>query len=89
MINDGFITWADFHKIFERDESLQSGLKKAPKLNYQVLHPGNNKQESKLAAAIFDETTIAAVKCYFPERLDIAGFLTIVNTWWQICNSKE
>ena len=45
-------------------------LKKAHKLTYSSLHPGNNKQNVKLALAIFDEATIAAVKSYFPDRKD-------------------
>ena len=84
-----FISWADFHKISEKDELLQSGLKKAPKLNYQVLHPGNNKQNFMLAMAIFHETTITAAKSYYPQRLDMSGFLAIINRWWTISNSKQ
>ena len=64
-------------------------MKKAYKITYQVLHPGNNKQSFNLAQAIFDETTIAAFKSYFPDRHDIYGFLYIINVWWQISNSKS
>ena len=37
---------------------------------------------------IFDETTTTVDKSY-PQRLDISDFLTTINTWWAISNSKE
>ena len=46
-------------------------------------------QNVSLAQAIFDESTIAAVKSYLPERHDMAGFLTVIQKWWIIANSKE
>ena len=74
------------HQIFEHDVKLQSNLKKAHKLSYQVLHPGNKKQSVPLALATFHETTTAAFKSYFPEREDASKFLKMINTWWLICN---
>ena len=68
----GYISWCDLHKIFEKDSKLKGNLKKAPKLTYEVLHPGNKKQSVPLALSIFDETTIAACRSYFPEREDMA-----------------
>ena len=65
---------------------LLSNLKKAHKLSYQVLHPGNKKQSVPLALAIFHETTTAAFESYFPEREDASKFLKMINTWWLICN---
>ena len=62
---------------------LQSNLKKAHKLSYQVLHPGNKKQSVPL------ETTTAAFESYFPEREDASKFLKMIYIWWLICNSKE
>ena len=85
----GYICWSNFHRIYEKDANLMAGLKKARKLTYQSLHPGNNKQDVNLALSIFDESTIAAVRSYFPERTDIAEFLTIIRTWWTIANSKQ
>ena len=38
---------------------------------------------------IFHETTITAAKSYYPQCLDMSGFLTIINTWWTISNSKQ
>ena len=55
----GYLAWSDLHQIFENDVKLQSNLKKAHKLSYQVLHPGNKKQSVPLALAIFHETTTA------------------------------
>ena len=84
-----YLAWSDLHQIFEHDVKLQSNLKKAHKLSYQVLHPGNKKQSVPLALAIFHETTTAAFESYFPEREDASKFLKMINTWWLICNSKE
>ena len=42
-----------------------------------------------LAIAVFHETTIAASKSYFPERPDIANFLELIWSWWNIANSKQ
>ena len=84
-----YITWSDLHTIYDKDERLASNLKKAHKLTYTALHPGNNKQNVPLALAIFDESTIAATKSYLPERHDIAGFLTLIQKWWTVANSKQ
>ena len=82
----GEIAWKSFHDVFERDASLHANLREAPKLTAKVLHPGNCKQNVPNALAIFDETTIAAVKSYFPEK---AGkFLTLLSKWWVLSNSK-
>ena len=67
---------------------LKGNLRKAPKLTYQALHPGNNKQNVPLALALFHDTTIAAAESYFPDRQDLARFLSLVNIWWNIANSK-
>lgn len=83
----GYINWKDLHDIYDKDKTLKSNFRKAPKLSYQALHPGNNKQNS-LAIAVFHETTIAAAKSYFPNRKDLVGFFTVINWWWNIANSK-
>ena len=59
----GVISWSDLHKIYKNDSKLKGNLGKVPKLSYQALHPGNNKQSVPLALSIFDETTIAATRC--------------------------
>ena len=70
----GYISWRDFKDVHEEDAKLKVNLCKAPKLTYEVLHPGHNKQNVNLALAIFHDTTIAAIKSYFPSRQDVAGF---------------
>ena len=78
-----------FYDVYEKDEVLQSNLRKAYKLTYQAVHPGNNKQDVSLALAIFDETTSTAIKSYFPERLDAANFLSCFHSLFVICNPKQ
>ena len=85
----GYIGWADLYNIYDKDKELKGNLRKAPKLSYQALHPGNNKQNVLLALALFHETTIAAAKSYYPNREDVSGFLNVIDTWWTICNSKQ
>ena len=85
----GFIQWKDLYDIYDKDKRLSANLNKAPKLSYQVLHPGNNKQSVPLALAIVHETTIAAARSYFPTRSDLSGLLDLINIWWTISNSKQ
>ena len=77
-----------FHKVREKDMECKANLRAAPKLEANVVHPGNCKQNVRLAKVIFDPSTIAAIKHYFPDITDSAGFLNLVNTWWVISNSK-
>jgi len=76
------------HDVYEVDTKNKANLRKANKLTLKALHPGNNKQNVGLALAIFDESTIAAVKSYFPNRKDTIGCLTLINCWWTVVNSK-
>lgn len=85
----GYISWHDIHNIHDKDQKMQANLRKAPKLSYQALHPGNNKQNVNLALGIFHETTIAACKSYYPAREDMANFLNLILTWWTISNSNR
>ena len=75
----GYISWSDLHNIYDKDEKLDGNLRKAPKLGYKSLHPGDNKQNVELALAIFHETTIAASRNYYPEREDISRFLDLIK----------
>ena len=84
----GEISWKLLNDVFYKDEFLQSNLRKANKLTYKVLHPGDSKQSFPLVLAIFDATTLAAIKSYFPDRVDTANFLKLINCWWMISNSK-
>ena len=85
---DGFISWRDLDDVFVKDSEQQANLRTAPKLTYTALHPGHNKQNVNVALSIFHETTIAAFKSYFPARIDIIGFLSLINQWWTVVNSK-
>ena len=69
--------------------ALPVNLRKARKLNYRGIHLGNNKQCIDLALAVFDETTIVAIRSYLPERKDMAGFLTLLLKWRTIVNLRE
>ena len=63
------------------DSKLPSNSRKNHKLNYREMHPGSNKQRVNLAQAVFDETTIAAIRCYLPARKDTSGFLIPMSKW--------
>ena len=87
-VKGGEISWSLLHKVREKDMECQANLRAAPKLSANVLHPGNCKQNVPVALAIFDPSTIAAIKHYFPDSVDSAEFLDLMNTWWTISNSK-
>ena len=88
IVPAGEMQWNLLHRVYEEDEKLLK-LRKAQKLTYRTLHPGNNKQSVQLALKIFHETTFTAVKSYFPEELPAAEFLKVINMWWIISNSKS
>ena len=85
----GYIGWADLYNIYDLDKDLKGNLRKAPKIYYQTLHPGNNKQNVPLALALFHDTTIVTTKNYYPNREDVSGFLNALHTWWTLVNSKQ
>ena len=85
----GYVSWSDLHDIYDKDEHSPANLRKAYKLTYKALHPGNNKQNVDLALAIFHETTIAACQSYLPQRKDMSSFLLLILQWWTIANSKK
>ena len=64
-------------------------MKAAPKITAKVLHPDNCKQDVPVALAIFDRSTSAAIKYYFPQKSDASEFLNLFNVWWTISNSKQ
>ena len=49
-----YVRWPDLHSIHSKDLDLTAHLKMAPKITYQVLHPGNKKQNVPIALAIFE-----------------------------------
>ena len=87
-IINGFISWKTFYDDYDKDSKLQANLRKAPKFTYGEIHPGNNKQSMPLALAIFDESTTAAIECYFPEKSDAAWILPALQKLFVIYNAK-
>ena len=88
-IPPGFVIWSHLHQVHTRDLTLNSHLKKAPKLSYSVLLPGNNKQSVPLALAVFEPTTTSAIRSYFPEEYTTIAFLEHIHAWWLVVNAKE
>ena len=88
-VESGEVDWHLLYNIYEKDESLEGNLKKAFKLSYNALHPGDNKQSLPLALGIFHASTSAAIRSYYPQREDAASFLNLIDTWWVIVNCKQ
>ena len=88
-VTAGNVHWSHLHQVHAKDLELNAHLRKAPKVGYKVLHPGNNKQSVPLALAIFEETTFTAIRSYLPEEHTTADFLQLIHFWWLIVNSKE
>ena len=88
-VPSGEITRKLLHDIYELDEKLQGNLRKAPKLTYRALHPGNNKENVNLVLSVFHPSTSAAIESYYPGRKDAAGFLKLIYIWWTLMNSKQ
>ena len=89
IVPAGEMSWNLLHRVYEEDDKLTCNLRKAHKLTYRTLHPGNNKQSVQLALNIFHETTFTAIKSYFPEELLASECLKLINMWWIISNSKS
>ena len=83
------ISWKLLHEVYDKGEKLAANMKKASKLSYKVMHPGDNKQSVPLALAIFDQSTSTAIENYCPNWLYASLFLNLVNIWWTINNSKQ
>ena len=78
---EGYISWRMFNEVHERGENFLANLRKPPKITYQVTHVST--------FAIFQESTTAATKSCFPNRLDAANFLTLFYQVFVLCNSKQ
>ena len=74
-IAPGPINWSIFYRVHEQYLAIECHVRKAPKISYQALHPGNNKQSVPLALSIFEPTTITAIRQYFPEDTTTSSFL--------------
>ena len=89
FVPEGTISWKLLHDIHDKDQLLiNTNLRKAPKVSYKTLHPGDNKQNVQLALNIFHESTSAAIASYFPENKSASAFLNLINIWWKISNAK-
>ena len=44
IVPAGEMSWNLLHRVYEEDEKLTCNLRKAHKLTYRTLYPGNNKQ---------------------------------------------
>ena len=88
-ITPGPIHWSIFHRVHEQDLANQFHVRKAPKISYQALHPGNYKQSVPLALSIFDPTTITAIRQYFPEDTTTSFFVNLIHNWWLVVNAEE
>ena len=84
-----YISWRDFHDLYEEDTKQKAFLQLTSKIIASALHPGNNKQKVALTLAIFHETTIAAFKLYKPARKDAVEFLTLLSSWRAMINSQQ
>ena len=87
-IEGGEVTWASLHNVYEKDLQCQASLRTAPKITARILHPGSRKQSVPVALAVFDPSTITAVRNYFPEDEDREGFRHQIYVWWTISNFK-
>ena len=89
FVPEGTISWKLLHDIHDKDQLLiNTNLRKAPKVSYKTLHPGDNKQNVQLALNVFHESTSAAIASYFPENKSASAFLNLINIWWKIVNAK-
>ena len=89
FVPEGNISWKLLHDVHDKDQLLiNTNLRKAPKVSYKTLHPGDNKQNVQLALNIFHESTSAAIASYFPENKSASAFLNLINIWWKIANAK-
>ena len=75
-VDGGEISWKVLHQVHDKDAECQANLRAAPKLTAEVLHPGNCKQNVAKALAIFDPSTIAAIRLYFPRARKQLTFST-------------
>ena len=78
---DGEVSWSLLHQVSKKEKKCEENKYPAPKLTAANLHPDISKQNAAKALAIFEPSTIAADRMYFPECKDAAGFLHLVHVW--------
>ena len=81
ILVDGKVSWSLLHQVYEKEKKCEEDKYPAPKLTDANLHPGISKQNVDKALAIFEPSTIAADRMYFPASKDAAGFLHLVHVW--------
>ena len=74
-------SWSLLHEVREKDMECQANVRAISMLQENVVHPENCKQNVRVALAILESPTIAAIKHYFSDTADSAEFLDLVNTW--------
>ena len=45
---NGYVAWRDLHDVYDKDTKDKGNLRKAPKLTFKALRPGNNKQNNAI-----------------------------------------
>ena len=86
-ISAGYVSWRMFY--LWHLSWMKNSKKTFAKLTYNGTHSGNNKQDVSLASAVFDETTPATIKIYYPNTLDTTKYLNNFHTFFVICNFKQ
>ena len=69
-----------FIRVYTQMKKCEENKYPSPKLTAANLHPGICKQNVAKALAIFEPSTIAVDRMYFPESRDAAGFLHQART---------
>ena len=75
----GEVHWSYLYTIDSLDNVQSAHLRQAPKINYSVLHPGNNTLSVPLALAIFEPTTTTALLHYIPHYTVTPSFLKLFH----------
>ena len=78
-----------FTKSTREIKSFKQISKKHRKLHTKYSTPVTTNKNVQLALNVFDETTTAAIRSYFPEREDAASFLSLFHKLFVVFNSKQ
>ena len=88
MLQASFVDLEVIHNL-----EMSKILKKAPQLTRKALHPHSlERQNVKLALKIFNDSNIAALKCYGPDHENLENwkgtslFISIICKWWNMVN---
>ena len=88
MLQASFVDLEVIHNL-----EMSKILKKAPQLTWKALHLHSlERQNVKLALKIFNDSNIAALKCYGPDHENLENwkgtslFISIICKWWNMVN---